>query len=205
MAWENHICFNCYLDIPYTYFWNNPSPNIISLFFYTDKFKPILYKIKYHQNIGAALFFGEMLGEKIANSITPPIDYIIPVPLHPLKILKRGYNQSYIIAKGVIRGIEKENKKSNPLKKNNITIIEKILKRRRFTNTQTKKGKLDRKSNVEQAFYLNTKVAKLLKPNCHILLIDDVITTGATINACKNKIEQAINCKITIATLSYVE
>jgi ComF family protein len=96
------------------------------------------------------------------------INYIIPVPLHTLRRAERGYNQSYYIAKGL----------KSVLK---IEILENLLKRRRFTDSQTHLSITERSENVKDAFVLK-KNKKISGKN--ILLLDDVITTGATISEC---------------------
>ncbi|MBR4883552.1 MAG: ComF family protein [Bacteroidales bacterium] len=173
-----------------------------------------------------------------------PLDYIVPVPLHWRKQWKRGYNQSEVIAKWVVRGlvqglVKNERKPiSKPISRSisRPVIIPDLLKRKRFTNTQTHKDKLDRWSNVCNAFEINRRhLARFGRRglDCrglgcrglgwrslrlrgfryqvpdlagkHVLLIDDVLTTGATLDACANLLKQHCGCKVSIATLAYVE
>lgn len=220
---EKYICLSCYAEIPFTYFWTYTDheaevsfwgkaqiSRVISLFFYTDNYNKLLYSIKYHSNTGLCKLLGKMLGEKIAFSakhdhFNP--EYIIPVPLHYFKKWKRGYNQSEIIAREIASI-------------NNCTIVE-LLKRVKFTKTQTHKNKIERWNSVEHAFAIKKKnfllkiiapktcriIEKLMrsKRETQIILVDDVLTTGATLEACTNILQREIKCKIIAATLAYVE
>ena len=113
---------------------------------------------------------GNKLGEHLGDTFSD-IDLIVPVPLHHLKKAERGYNQSYYIARGIS-------------KSTNIKIEENILKRIRFTQSQTKMNLEERRLNIENAF----KVRKILR---NILIVDDVITTGATVNECGKVLKKA--------------
>lgn len=148
-----------------------------SLFlFEKDKaLQKILHSYKYENKI----FIGKYLGDLVIYNLEPFIknwdaDLIIPVPLHKLKKAERGYNQSFYIAKQIA-------------KKLNIDIDKKILKRNKYTLTQTKMNFMERKENVFNAF----KVKKGNKINGKkIILVDDVITTGATISECAKVLKQ---------------
>jgi len=130
---------------------------------------------------------GNWLGYHILEkSLSLELDAIVPIPLHRKKLKKRGYNQSALIAEGLsdILGIPWE--------------ID-ILERRIYTSTQTKKGKTDRWVNVNSIFQMNKSIDAKYK---HILLLDDVITTGATIeSAAKILIENGCE-KISIACIA---
>lgn len=212
-AFETDICTVCLADLPSSYTWveeDSPADKVFwgrtriekvtSLFLYRGQYKKLLYSIKYNGNIRLALRLGIMLGERIAEQ---DIDLILPVPLHSAKKRKRGYNQSEIIS----RGIESVLKKGNPF----IAIEKKLLERKDFTLTQTQKDRADRWENVRSAFRVNQKRAGKIQeifskrgkvPS--MVLIDDVMTTGATLDACASLLHQALNCRISIATLAYV-
>ena len=241
---EKHICTCCLAEMPYTYFWKysgNPVEEVFvgrsyietgcSLFYYTDSYRMMVHQLKYNSNVEIGLWLGQMLGEKLAEMLgeksgemlsghleneNVPIDYIVPVPLHWRKQWKRGYNQSEIIAKGVVQGIVQGLVKNECKPISRPVIIPDLLKRKRFTNTQTHKDKLDRWSNVCNAFEINRRpharsglwgfrnqVPDLAGK--HVLLIDDVLTTGATLDACANLLKRHCGCRVSIATLAFVE
>ncbi len=129
----------------------------------------LIHSLKYNENFRMGLFLGELISEKLKNKLAEwNADFIIPVPLHRLKKAERGYNQSYYIAKGITANHQ-------------IQIRHNILKRKRFTKTQTELTLEERKENVHKAFVV-TKGKEVLNKN--IILLDDVITTGATVSEC---------------------
>ena len=114
------------------------------------------------------------------------IDIIIPVPLHRKKERKRGYNQSKFIAQGISKVW-------------NVGIENKALVRTKYQTSQTQKTKEQRWKNVQYAFEVNNRKAIECK---RILLVDDVITTGATLEACYNKLIENKAESVSIATLA---
>ena len=127
----------------------------------------IIHSMKYGKKFLLGFFLGELLGEKIKKDFADyHIDIVVPVPLHHLRKAERQFNQSYYIAKGVSRAAGIELKKG-------------LVKRKRYTETQTTMKISEREKNVKGAFRSNRK----LKGES-ILLVDDVITTGSTINEC---------------------
>ncbi|HON54846.1 MAG TPA: ComF family protein [Bacteroidales bacterium] len=202
---EKHLCLKCLSEIPFTYFWTwpgNPAENrflgkvdivrVVSLFYYRDgsHYKNIIHLFKYkgHRKLGK--FMGEMLGEKLLSSgIYKDIDVIIPVPLHPFKRWKRGYNQAEIIALAIGNVIRKPVDCSS-------------LVRRRYTVSQTRKSASQREKNVAGAFRI--KSHSLLRER-HILLVDDVLTTGATLSSCACEIMKIEGCRVSFATLAFAE
>ena len=217
---EKHICTCCLAEMPYTYFWKysgNPVEAVFvgrsyietgcSLFYYTDSYRMMVHQLKYNSNVEIGLWLGQMLGEKLSGHLeneNVQIDYIVPVPLHWRKQWKRGYNQSEIIARGVVQGLVQGLVKNEGKPISRPVIIPDLLKRKRFTNTQTHKDKLDRWNNVCNAFEINRRRVPELAGK-HVLLIDDVLTTGATLDACANLLIQHCGCKVSIATLAFVE
>lgn len=136
----------------------------------------IIHSIKYSNKFAVGKRLGEMIAEIRGNEIkTWEIDLIVPVPLHHLKKANRGYNQSFYIAKGLGKSL-------------NIPIKQNLLKRVKFTQTQTALSLVERQENVGDAFKVkNTKPVK----GKNILIFDDVITTGATINECAKVLKNA--------------
>ncbi len=115
------------------------------------------------------------------------ITCIIPVPLHPKRLRERGYNQAEVIAKGLAESM-------------GVPVITDVLLRNVYTQTQTKKTRIERLKNMLGVFAVSNseKVS-----NGHILLVDDVITTGATLETCAQTLLEATDVKVSIATLAY--
>jgi ComF family protein len=153
------------------------------------KIHNIIHSIKYNRRFRIGVLLGNKLAEVLWSKISSwKIDIIIPVPLHHLKKAERGFNQSEFIARGL------SDSSTIPFSTN-------IIKRIRFTESQTKLSLRQREVNVAGAFKVSQK-KKVVKKN--ILLVDDVITTGATVNECaKVLIENGVNevyvCSVAIA------
>ena len=200
---ENILCLECKHDLPETNFTDQPNNSVekmfigripiesaTSLFFFYKKGKiqEAIHQLKYknHQEIGT--LFGDWLGEEIKNSTRfNKIDYIIPVPIHSKRLKKRGYNQLTNFGLSLSKVL-------------NVPFLDHALIKKETTETQTHKGRIDRWENVKTLFELqNSNTFK----DKHILLIDDVITTGATLEACSNQILQCKNVRISIAVMAY--
>lgn len=201
---EEYICSGCNSLLPRTNlhlekeneiekrFWGKVEIERATAFFYYSKgsdYRKILHHLKYRR----CKEIGEVMGryfakELISTDFFEGIDLIIPVPLHPKRMKARGYNQSEWIAKGISR----------------ITLIPldtKSLKRNANNQTQTRRSVFDRWKNVENIFEL-TNYQDL--EGKHILLIDDVLTTGATLVSCAMTIKNRPNTKVSILTLAVV-
>jgi ComF family protein len=145
--------------------------NFAALFiFEKDKeLQQIIHSLKYDGKFRAGIFLGKLLADGLKNKFSEwNIDLIVPVPLHHLKRAERGYNQAEFLAQGM-KSVLKTPVKSN------------VIRRNRFTETQTNLSLLERKENIRNAF--TVRRPKIVKGK-NILLIDDVITTGATISEC---------------------
>jgi ComF family protein len=199
---ENIICTYCRHTLPETgfhsmkenpvekLFWGRVKIENATAFLFYDKegrYGHLLHKFKYfgHQEIG--LFLGEMLGSRLGNTEYNNIDLIVPIPLHASKLRKRGFNQSEIIGCGIAKSMYKP-------------IAGTALERKVFTSTQTRKGRFERWQNVDGIFTVADP--EILK-NKHILLVDDVVTTGATLEAAGNAILNIEGTKLSIATLAF--
>lgn len=150
------------------YFSNSPVTGIFPIYLFEKEkaLQHIIHSIKYEQNITLAKFMGRKMGNiLIAENDSLKFDFIIPVPLHILKKSERGFNQSEYICKGISKILK--------------TKLNKKIKRVRFTQSQTKLNRIERAQNIEAAFKTNYNFT-----GKNILLVDDVITTGATIIEC---------------------
>ena len=147
----------------------------------------MIHALKYEENQEVGIYLGEQIAYEIEESIFfKDIDYIMPVPLHPKKEKIRGYNQSRCIAKGIKEGLKTE-------------IETTTLTRTVDTESQTKKTKYSRWENVGEVFRM-TDVEKLKYK--HILLMDDVVTTGSTLEACVTTLKQIEGIKVSIVTIA---
>ncbi len=197
------LCITCRSNLPVTNFsnWNNNEVEksfygrvdveaATSLLYFNRKgnVQQLIHQLKYKNQQQIGIFLGDWLGEEIVLSERfNTLDYIIAVPLHRNKMKKRGYNQ-------VTKFGEKLSSKLN------IPLLENVLIRISKSKTQTFKSRFERSKKIEEHFQLSDK--EILK-NKHILLIDDIITTGATLEACCIQLLLADNIKISIATMAY--
>ncbi len=146
-----------------------------------------LYRLKYSHQAHIGFQLGRLLGGQLKRSpFFRLVNAIVPVPLHPDKQQIRGYNQSALIATGIseIMGIPALNS---------------VLERRRFSESQTRKRRMERFDNVGEVFALAQPEAVAGK---HILLVDDVLTTGATLEACGKALLSAPDVRLSMATLA---
>ena len=197
---ENTVCLKCRYLLPRTGYELNPDNPLAQTFYGRVKFHAVtacfffakqgkvqhpIHQLKYKGNMEAGVFLGQQLGESIKDApLFQGIDYLIPVPLHPKREKKRGYNQSLMIAKGIneVTGIP---------------IGDKYLVRAVNTATQTKKTAEERYKNVKDIFVV--RFADELQGK-HVLLIDDVPTTGATLESCAHQLENIPGITISAAT-----
>jgi ComF family protein len=201
---DRHVlCNTCESQLPFTHFalmQNSPVEkifwgrvkiqNVISVLFFTKDsiVQTILFELKYKQNKKAGYLFGRLIAyELIKNYKFGSIDYLIPIPISNKRLRKRGFNQSQVICEAIVdAGFEA------PIFKGFYKIKD--------TQTQTHKDRLQRSNNINSMFYL--KAPQLLK-NKHILIIDDVLTTGATMESAINCLFQYNPASIHIATAAY--
>lgn len=167
--------------------------NSLSAFWFREgtPIQPLLHAMKYGKTRGVGIMLGRYLGSKIGSMPGEQFNYIIPVPLHKAKYRDRTFNQSEFIAKGVTQII-------------NTQILKDGISRTRFTGTQTKLSKPERKENVSGAFEVNPKYAENISGK-NIILIDDVITTGATILECASVLKKTRAGKVWICSAAYAE
>ncbi|WP_447640824.1 MULTISPECIES: ComF family protein [Chitinophagaceae] len=195
------LCLSCLLELPETGFFDiseNPVKQIMtgrlhiekaaSLYYCArvSKLHNMIHQLKYKHNRDVGIFLGEMMGRQIiASDWGTDIDMAIPIPLHPKRERKRGYNQTKIIADGIANITS-------------IPVVTDAVIRTIYTQTQTRKSRSNRISNMEDKFQIIQ--SEKLKGK-HILLIDDLITTGATLEFCGREILSVPGTKISIATV----
>jgi ComF family protein len=147
----------------------------------------LIHQLKYKGNQAIGYFLGELMGKSLLNSNRfKNLDYLIPLPLYPEKERKRGFNQATIICNGLSARM-------------NVPVLKDNVIRQRFTETQTKKHRRERWENVADSFLV--KDPSLLNDK-NILLVDDVVTTGATLEACGHTIAQSAIVTLSVAALS---
>lgn len=202
---EECLCTMCNINLPRTdyhlrkdnpvekMFWGKiPLERATSFFFYRkgSDFRQILHQLKYGGQKGIGAIMGRyMVAELLESGFFEGVDVILPVPLHKKKQQIRGYNQSEWIARGIaaVTGI---------------SIDTESVVRRKNTETQTRKSFLERWENVEGIFELNHAESLIGK---HILIVDDVLTTGATTVECASCLTDIEGIRISILTLAMAE
>ena len=130
-----------------------------------------------------------MAKELMRNGLFDDIDALVPVPLAKKRERERGYNQSMMLAKGVSEVTS-------------LPIANQVVRRTRFAGSQTRRGRWERNENVEDVFELQDADSISGK---HLLLIDDVVTTGATIIACAKEMQKASNVRISVLALGFAK
>lgn len=197
---ESVLCMRCMDAMPETNFEihaNNPVEKIFwgrlplvgatAQFYFTKEslMQHLMHQFKYKRNKELGLQLGRIMGEKIKASARFEVDALVPLPLFPAKEKRRGYNQATLLCEGMAETM-------------NIPVLDKAIIRPQHTETQTKKGRIERWKNMEGKFILSDPGALR---NKHVLLVDDVITTGATLEACGNELLKAGGVQLSVATL----
>ncbi len=202
---EHLVCLQCLHHLPYTdyhlHFENRVAKQLwgrmefegaMAMLYFRKgtSIQNLMHNLKYNQKTEIGFFLGRLLGDRLLeSSLYKGIDLVVPVPLHPKRFRVRGYNQSSFIASGVAEKIE-------------ATVNEDVLVRGVYTESQTKKNRYNRYENMKDVFTVPDKTAVFQK---NILLVDDVITTGATIEACANALTASGAGKVSIATLAFAD
>lgn len=202
IASEKYLCLSCLLHLPVTDHLKT-TDNIMEQLFYGrvqveracayfefkkgSRYKQLLHELKYRNQKELGDFLGQKFGALCRSDETlMSADYICPVPLHPRKERKRGYNQSYHFARGIGDSM-------------NIPVQTDNLYRQHYTDTQTRKSRWNRWKNVEGIFAL--KNPELFRGK-HVIIVDDVVTTGATLEACISAIQQSEGVRVSVLTMA---
>ncbi|WP_448700781.1 ComF family protein [Mucilaginibacter sp. AW1-3] len=202
---EKLICTECQYDLPYTNFHQQPD-NVVARQFWGrielkaayvllyfskgGKVQNMMHQLKYRNTPKIGNKLGEIAGKQLLTSEAyRDIDLIIPVPLHPRKLKQRGYNQSQQFAEGLAEKFDRPVDTVN-------------LIRLKHTDTQTKKSRFSRYENMKDVF--GVRDAEQLAGK-HILLVDDIITTGSTLEACGLELLKIPGVKISVAAIAYAE
>lgn len=200
---DHLLCLRCLSSLPSTNFHmhpNNPIEKIFwgripivsaaSQYYFTKEsmMQHLMHQFKYKGNKDVGIYLGKLMGWSLAESNRFSfIDALIPLPLHKSKEHKRGYNQATLLCEGISSVLNK------PVLKNAVI-------RPEHTETQTKKSRIQRWQNMEGKFELANPSAIEGK---HVLLVDDVVTTGATLEACGLELVKAENVQLSMATLCF--
>jgi ComF family protein len=166
--------------------------HLVSLFYFIPESisQKIIHLIKYERFNNFGVNMGKMLAE-ICDLNHLKGDYIIPVPLHRVRERERGYNQSTVISSGIGEIL-------------NLPVRDDILTRKKYTHSQTTLSKEERIQNVHQALTISPGFEKYINNQC-ILVFDDVITTGSTINSCAKVLKENGANDISVVSLAIVE
>ena len=144
----------------------------------------LIDEIKYKNNQDLAFYMGKRMGSAMFDDQFTDYDAIMPVPLHPTKLKLRGYNQSELLAKGMAEV-------------SGLPLLVDVLKKTSASQSQTQKSRFARWTNVETVFEAHEKVKGM-----KIILVDDVLTTGATLMACAESLLQKNTAKVSFLALA---
>jgi ComF family protein len=197
------LCAKCLFDLPVTHFCNTqnnpvaktfygrlPIEHAAAAYFFTKDslLQHLMIQLKYRNNKEVGFYLGKQLGHQLQQSqLFEGVDALIPLPLNPKKERKRGYNQAMIICQGIASVWQKP-------------IIQHAVVRIHFTETQTLQDRVHRWQNMQNVFTVSDP--QIIEGK-HILLVDDVITTGATLEACGAAIVKVPQTKLSIAALAW--
>lgn len=204
MIHERLVCTSCIVNIPATnfhrirdnpveqLFWGKVYLRYATAFFYFNQgslYRSLIHQIKYHGRGELGIFMGKLFGNALQNTVFARTELIVPVPMHRDKLKKRKYNQSEIIAEGMSRVLK-------------IKTAAGALCRIRDDGSQTGRSRLERRENTAGNFRVADREVMSGK---HVLLVDDVVTTGATLEACAEEIAGIPGVTASVAALAYAE
>lgn len=206
LLYEEGLCLKCLADLPRTHLLNTPGnemesrmwahPNFrraSSLFYYEKggNVSKILQGIKYQHRKQLCIQMGRLIATELQPSgFFDGIDYLVPVPLHPARLRQRGYNQSELLCNGISELTA-------------IPLATDVLVRIHNNTTQTHKSSSERWQNTQGLFKPTEQAVKLR--NKHVLFVDDVFTTGATLSACITALSTVESIQASVVTLAYAK
>lgn len=195
---EKHICLHCLQHLPTTGYHLQPDNRLedffagripferiaaYTYFVHGGSVQKIVHELKYRRNPDIGHYIGQLCGNSLDGSdFLNPIDILVPVPLHKKREKMRGYNQSLELCKGIAQ-------------QTGINIDTASLVRKVNNKSQTKNSRFDRWANVENIFEITDNAVFEDK---HVLLVDDIITTGSTIESCAKELLKCKGCKVSI-------
>lgn len=197
------LCLHCLHSLPRTGFFLQPGNPVEKTFYgrlrleaagaaYYFTGDSLLHRLvtdlKYHGQQENGTYLGRLAGAELSASPRfEGIDYIIPLPLNEKKLQQRGYNQAALIAEGIAAIIR-------------VPVLSAALARKRFTETQTHKDRVSRWQSMQEVF--EVKEPAILEQK-HVLLVDDIVTTGATLEACGTVLNQIPGLRLSIACVGW--
>jgi ComF family protein len=198
----NLLCLRCLAALPETNFeihQNNPLEKkfwgripltaAAAHFYFTRESlaQQLIHQFKYRGNKDLGLQLGKMMGHSLNQSYRFRPDALVPLPLYPARERRRGFNQSEVLCRGIAEELQ-------------LPVLNNVIARPHHTETQTRKGRIERWKNIEGKFILTDPSSIVGK---HLLLIDDVITTGATLESCGTELLKIENTRLSVACLCY--
>lgn len=200
---DQFLCLQCHASLPKTefhlypnnpvekIFWGRlPLVNATAQYYFSKRsaMQHLMHQLKYRGNKELGLYLGRLIGQALKETNRfAAVDALVPLPLHPSKEKKRGYNQATVLCEGIKEVFDK------PILKDAVT-------RTTHTESQTKKNRVQRWQNMEGRFEVVNEDA--LKDK-HLLLVDDVVTTGATLEACGAELLDVPGVRLSVATLCF--
>lgn len=200
---DHFLCLRCLAALPKTEFHlypNNPVEKIYwgrlpltsatAQYYFTkgSMMQHLMHQLKYRGNRELGLYLGRLMGYALAASNRfRYVDALVPLPLFPTKERARGYNQATVLCEGIASVLQKP-------------VLKDVVIRTMHTESQTKKNRVERWLNMEGRFELKKPAAIAEK---HLLLVDDVVTTGATLEACGAVLLDVPNVQLSVATLCF--
>jgi ComF family protein len=199
---EETVCLSCEFHLPRTnfhlalenpvsqLFWGRVNLESAAAFLYFNKgnkVQRLIHQLKYKGRKDIGIYLGRQYGQHLKYSLFfQTVQLIVPVPLHPKKLLQRGYNQSEQFAIGLGETMK-------------IPVDPYAICRKKETETQTKKSRFRRWQNVAEVFDVTNPGSMEMK---HVLIVDDVITTGATLESCIHALSSIHGIRISVATIA---
>lgn len=216
---ENVLCTGCRVHLPYTHYecWDgNPTARAFygrvplcgaaSLLFFTPdgRVQALLHELKYKRQPELGLYIGALMGQRLGRSPQfAGVDYIVPVPLHPARQKKRGYNQAALLGQGMVsawpRGasaLQGEAAVRAP------ALLTDLLLKRHSNESQTRKNRAERWDNAQDVYEVaDDEALRARVAGKHLLLVDDVLTTGATLESAATALLTALpDVRLSVAT-----